>query len=45
MHDKRKQADYNQGLDIAVNTSDGKIVSGYDVDKNCMKRPWLVFIE
>ena len=45
LHEKRKQADYNQGQYIAMNTSDGKIVNGYDVVKSCMSRPWLVYIQ
>ena len=41
---QRRESDQKQVIDVAENSSDARIVNGYDVDKDCMKRPWLVFI-
>ena len=41
---QRRESDEKQVIDVADNSTDSRIVNGYDVDKDCMKRPWLVFI-
>jgi len=40
----KREAQKKQISNAEVNTTDGRIVNGYDVDKNCMPRPWLVYI-
>ena len=45
MQEKKQQPDNRQDMATSVNGSDGRIVNGYDVDKFCMARPWIVKIE
>ena len=45
MEEKRRLSDNRQNMATSVNGSDGRIVNGYDVDKFCMPRPWIVFIK
>lgn len=44
MKEKKQEAANKQNMATAVNGSDGRIVNGYDVDKSCMPRPWIVHI-
>ena len=45
MEHNKRELQKKQIITAAVNTTDGRIVNGYDVDKNCMPRPWLVYIK
>ena len=44
MQAKKRESDNRQHLGLTGNGSDGRIVNGYDVDKECMPRPWIIFI-